>query len=144
MFTPLPALLPILLLNRYGLFQAGLSFSLSHRGITGTCLCMDNTSQPLSPRLPVGLQTPPRAGACLPRLRVYLKTEWCCLIKRLMKSTGLCGSIHRNICWCSLCRCSLLLLLPPDLEMTYAFRDSWNDCNNNMRAHEKRSKAAEA
>ena len=78
MFTPFPALLPILLLNRYGLFQAGLSrsLSLSHRGITGTCLCMDNTSQPLSPRLPAGLQTPPRAGACLPRLRrVYLKTE---------------------------------------------------------------------
>ena len=26
--------------------------------------------------------------------------------------------------------------------MTYAFRDSWNDCNNHMRTHEKRSKAA--
>lgn len=29
MFTPFPALLPILLLNRYGLFQAGLSRALS-------------------------------------------------------------------------------------------------------------------
>ena len=45
---------------------------------------------------------------------------------------------------CSLCRSSLLLLLPPDLKMTYAFRDSWNDCNNHIRTHAKRSKAAGA